>query len=270
MRIALSSYTYTWAVGADGRWPTHPLDAFDLVERAQELAVAVVQVADNLPLDDLSDKRLRELAAFSADCGVGIEVGTRGIDRAHLASYLRIAGILGSPLVRVVVDRGDHHPSLSEARAGLARSETAFRDAGIILAIENHDRYRASELAGLVGDLGDWTGICLDTVNSFGALEGPEVVIATLAPLAVNVHVKDFDVVRLPHSMGFSVEGRPVGGGRLDVSALLSAVRASGREPTAVIELWTPEQPTLAASIELEADWARQSVRYLREECALD
>ena len=60
-------------------------------------------------------------------------------------------------------------------------------------------------------------GVCLDTVNSFGALEGPAVVVEALAPLAVNLHVKDFVVTRHSSQMGFTVEGRPAGQGSLDV-----------------------------------------------------
>ena len=56
-----------------------------------------------------------------------------------------------------------------------------------------------------------YVGICLDTVNSFGSLEGPEVVIETLAPYTVNLHIKDFDIRRTDHNMGFTIFGTPAG-----------------------------------------------------------
>ena len=262
MRLGLSSFTYTWAVGVPGSEPPRRLSAGDLVERAAGLGVPVVQFADNLPLHDLD---VPELARRAGTLGVDLEVGTRGIDRDNLLGYLEIATAVGSPLVRIVVDTADHHPGPQEVvdRLGGLRSE--FTAAGVTLALENHDRFTAAELAGIVHALGDdWTGVVLDTVNSFGALEGPDVVIGTLAPLAVNVHVKDFAITRAGHMMGFAIEGRPAGRGRLDIPALLARVRQHRAGVTAVLELWTPPQQSLASTIDTERRWAEESVAYLR------
>jgi sugar phosphate isomerase/epimerase len=214
----------------------------------------------------MSDQDLDALARHANGRGISLEVGTRGVQPDHLQRYLDIAARLGSPILRVVVDRAGHEPSPDEIVTLLAPHEAAFRDAGITLAIENHDRLPSATLAEIVRRLGaDWVGICLDTVNSLGALEGPDVVIDTLAPITVNLHVKDFDIVRTNSSMGFSVEGRPVGQGRLDLARLLDAVGGAGRDLTAVVELWTPWRRTLEETIDLEYRWAQQSVAHLRE-----
>ena len=61
------------------------------------------------------------------------------------------------------------------------------------LAIENHDRFNSTTLVEILERIdSDRVGICLDTVNSFGALEGPEVVlenlgIATLQAEALSI-----------------------------------------------------------------------------------
>ena len=107
-------------------------------------------------------------------------------------------------------------------------------------------------------------GICLDTVNSLGCLEGPEIVVGVLGPYAVNLHVKDFSLRRLTHNMGFLVEGRPAGQGRLDVPWLLRQLRATGRDPNAILEQWPPPENDLEATIVKEAAWAEESVAYLR------
>ena len=112
-----------------------------------------------------------------------------------------------------------------------------FERAGVVLAIENHDRFKARTLAGMLERLGsEHVGICLDTVNSFGALEGPEVVVDVLGPWTVNLHVKDFAIFRAGHLMGFTVEGRPAGQGRLDVPWLLQKLHELGRDPNAIID----------------------------------
>jgi sugar phosphate isomerase/epimerase len=262
VRLGLSSFTYTWAVGVPGSEPEHPLSAGDLLERAAGLGVPVVQFADNLPLHASPD--VDELARRARARGVDLEVGTRGIDRDILLRYLEIAAAVGSPLLRIVVDTKEHHPGPQEVVDRLGTLRREFTAAGVTLAIENHDRFTAAELAWVVHALGDdWTGVVLDTVNSFGALEGPDVVIGTLAPLAVNVHVKDFVVTRAAHMMGFTVEGRPAGRGRLDIPALFSSVGRYRDDVTAVLELWTPPQESLESTIETERRWAEESVAYL-------
>jgi 3-oxoisoapionate decarboxylase len=264
VRLGLSSFTYTWAVGVPGfEQPDRPLSPDDLLERAAHLGVPVVQFADNLPLHVLPD--VDGLARRARALGVDVEVGTRGIDRDNLLRYLAIAAAVGSPLLRIVVDTVASHPGPSEVVDGLGPLRADFTSAGVTLAIENHDRFPAAELVGIVGALGaDWTGVVLDTVNSFGALEGPDVVIRTLAPIAVNLHVKDFVITRAPHNMGFLVEGCPAGRGRLDVASLFSTIRRYRTDVTAVLELWTPPQESLGSTIDTERRWAEESVSYLK------
>jgi sugar phosphate isomerase/epimerase len=224
----------------------------------------VVQIADNLPLDRLAEHELVELDHTAKELHISLEVGTRGIAPAHLLRYLAIARHLASPILRVVVDTPEHQPAAAEIVAWLRPLQAEFTSAGVILAIENHDRLHAEELRAIVTELGTWVGICLDTVNSFGALQGPESVVATLGPLTVNLHIKDFIIQRASHKMGFCIEGRPAGQGRLDIPWLLRSLIALGRNPNAILELWTPPEPCLVATISKEQRWAEESVHYLR------
>lgn len=41
-------------------------------------------------------------------------------------------------------------------------------------------------------------------------------------------------------------------------------LKKMGRDPNAIIELWTPPQADIAATMALEDDWTMQSVKYLR------
>lgn len=265
MRLGISSYTYTWAVGVPGHPPPQPLAATDLLDKAAQLGVSVVQYADNLPLDKLSPDALETFEAHAADLNLSIEVGTRGIAHDHLRTYLRLAQRLKAPILRIVIDTADHHPDQDEVVNTLREIIPEFERAGVTLAIENHDRFKARTLADVVQRLGsDYIGICLDTVNSFGALEGPEVVLAALGPLVVNLHVKDFAIFRASHMMGFTVEGRPAGQGQLNVPWLLDELRGLGVDPNAILELWTPPEEELSATISKEEEWTVESVEYLR------
>jgi sugar phosphate isomerase/epimerase len=106
--------------------------------------------------------------------------------------------------------------------------------------------------------------VCLDTVNSFAALEPPDVVVKTLGPHTLNLHVKDFDVVRVQSQLGFSIQGRPAGKGRLDIPGIVSLLREMGRDPNAILELWTPFEGNIEKTVEKEELWAAESLSYLR------
>ena len=60
------------------------------------------------------------------------------------------------------------------------------------------------------------------------------------------------------------MEGEPAGRGRLDVPWLLAELRAVGRDPNVLLELWTPPEPTESATIAKERRWAQESIEYLR------
>lgn len=229
------------------------------------LGVDVVQVADNLPLSSLSVAEVRAFAERARELGLRVEVGTRGVDAENLKDYLSLADDLGSPLLRIVIAQHGHEVTAAEAIAILKPFRASFEAVGVRLAIENHERFSTDELITIVTELGtDWVGICLDTVNSFGALEGPAVVVDKLAPFTINLHVKDFAVRRAEHMMGFTIEGAPVGQGQLDVPWLVEALGGPERDISAIIELWTPPEKTVEETVQKEAEWAEVSVRFLR------
>lgn len=61
MKLGISTYTYTWAVGVPGKLPAQPLNVFDLLAKAEAAGVKYVQIADNLPLHLLSEPELDKL-----------------------------------------------------------------------------------------------------------------------------------------------------------------------------------------------------------------
>jgi 3-oxoisoapionate decarboxylase len=266
MRLGISSYTYGWAVGTEGNRPADALTAWDLIDRATQLGVRVVQLCDNLPAATFDEASAERLTARAAAAGVSLELGTRGCAPEHVRRFCRLARRMASPVLRLVLDTPDDHPSEDEVVRRLRAVADDCAKMGVTLAIENHDRFRSATLARIVREAGlDRVGICLDTVNSFGALEGPEVVVETLGPYVVNLHLKDFAVTRFPHLQGFTVEGRPAGQGMLDIPWLLGRLRAFGRDPSAILELWTPPEPDPAATLRKEAAWARVSVEAVRQ-----
>ena len=165
-----------------------------------------------------------------------------------------------------MTDTADHKPSEDEVVSLISGVSSEFESAGVRLAIENHDRFSCETLNHILERVdSEYVGICLDTVNSFGALEGPEVVVNILGSWVVNLHVKDFVINRVNHSMGFVIEGKPAGQGRLNVPWLLQELRSRDRDPNAILELWPPPEETLEATIAKEDRWAVESIKYLRQ-----
>ncbi len=267
MRLGVSSYTFVWAVGVPGyERPRQPLTAAGLLGLAGELGVRVVQIADNLPLDRLTAAERKSLLRQANELDIGLEVGTCGIGPEHLRTYLQLAVELRSPLVRIVIDTEDVQPAAGEVVRTLRGVLPEFESAGVTLAIENHDRFPAAELAAIIDRCtSPQIGVCLDTANSLGCGEDLHTVVRLLGPWVVNLHVKDFTARRLPHNKGFVIEGCPAGEGVLDIPRLLADLRRLGRDPSVILELWPPPEATIEQSLAKELAWTRQSIRYLRE-----
>ena len=262
MKLGIGSYTYTWACGVPGQMPARRMSAMDLCRQAEALGVKVVQLCENVPLEWEDFMSVADWSREHPDRE--IELGARGLLDGETDARISMANKLGGDLFRLVVDGNGHEPTPAEVIEWLQRT-VALMPEGMSIAIENHDRFPAATLVKIIEAVGqDRVGITLDTVNSFGALEGPRHVVETLAPYVLSLHVKDFTIRRVPSQMGFIIEGCPAGEGRLDIPWLLDTIRAAGRDPNAIIELWTPLADTLEETIAREAEWAERSVNYMR------
>ncbi len=264
MKLGISSYTYTWAIGLPGQLPAVPMNFYGLIEKAREIDVKLIQVADNLPLDRMDDAELEACYLAAREEGIQLEAGARGMTEANLETYIRIAGLIRSPILRFVIDAPDFSPDISTILGIIRNALPALKEKNIILALENYERLKASDFAGIVEKISsDHVGICLDSVNSLGAGEGLETVVELLGPLTVNLHIKEFCIERLDHKMGFLIEGRQAGEGMLNVPWLLDHV--GERCQSAILEQWTPPEKKLEDTIVKEDVWARNSILYLKK-----
>jgi sugar phosphate isomerase/epimerase len=264
MRVGFTTFAFAWSIGVPGHRPARPMTPTEVLRRVHELGGQVLQVCDNQPLTRLGPDELEPYAALASDLGIAIEPGTRGVRGHDLERCLSLARRFGSKLVRLVVDANGHEPSPAEVAKLLRPRLSAFADASVKLAIENHDRFSASQLAAMVSELGtERVGVALDTVNSFGALEGPEVVMDTLIPHTLTVHLKDFAIYRVESNMGFMITGTPLGAGRLNVPSILRRLKDGGRDVNVLIELWPPRLESIEDTVRQEQEWAAQSARYL-------
>lgn len=242
-----------------------PMTLFDLLQKAQQYDINIIQVGDNVPLCQLPPQEC--LAFFSAAKSIQIqlEIGTRRLTTEHLEPYLHLAHTAGSRFLRVVMDDVDYHPEAEEVIKILNYLLPLAKELNIIIAIENHDRFPALLLKNIIQATDEYyVGICLDTSNSLGADEGVKEVVSVLKDYTVNLHIKDYQISRLPHKMGFLVEGRPAGAGMLDIKWIIETLHTNSRCETATLEIWSSPLETLEKTVHQEQEWAAQSINYLK------
>jgi len=265
MRLGLSSYTYTWSVGVPGSLPEEPMGVCELLEKAETKGIDLVQIADNLPLEKLSYEDLDLLCDYSMAKNIRLEMGGKGLTPEHTMECLNISERINSPILRMVIDNEGFKPSIPEIKLIIRDLLPEFGKKRIKLAIENHDRLKAREFEDIIQSVGsEWVGICLDSVNSMGAGEGFETVSDILMPYTINLHIKDFTIRRVSHKMGIIIEGAPAGSGMLNIPDLLIRASKTGLCQSAILELWTPPEEEIEATIKKENKWADESIEYLK------
>ena len=242
IRCGVSTYAFARNIAA-GR-----MGIDELLDWTLEHNVDTIQFCENLPWP--FDRQIPE--------GINVETGCRGIGD-HLLDHLELAKRTESPFVRLVIDDRDDHPTLVEAVQRLRPFAARYRKAGVILAIENHDRFPATGLRAAVDELGtDAVGIVLDTANSLGCLEGTDTVVSHLGPVTVNLHVKEVTAIRKPDMLGFDIIGAPLGEGQIDWRSLISRLPSLR---SATLEQWLPPGPETLVT---ELKWASQGIRFLK------
>jgi sugar phosphate isomerase/epimerase len=160
--------------------------------------------------------------------------------------------------------RAGETPELGEASRQLAAVLPAYRSAGVTLGLETYEQVSAADTVRVIDELGtDHFGVCLDPANGIGSYEMPQDTIARTAPYVVNVHVKDFDFARREGGQGFTVTGRALGEGALDLDGMLAALTTHGRDVNLILEHWVPAAADDERTIAVEREWTRRGMAEL-------
>jgi 3-oxoisoapionate decarboxylase len=265
MKLGIGSYTYPWAIGLPGAQPSEPLKPIDLMEKARELGVGIVQFGPNMPLDKLPEKELREVVKRADSWKIDLELGMVGFDLDRLRFHIQFARRIGAILLKTTPERPDGTiPPRMEIAHALRGIVDELAQAEIGLALDN-SRMSAQELNELLGDVrSPWLGAAVDTANPLAIPQGWQISVRVLTHRALSLHIKDFVIQPFDHGMGFSIKGAPVGTGQLNVPWMMESIAAIRVQPSVILESWTPEQKTLPETIALEHAWAKQGVEYLR------
>ncbi len=259
MRLGLSSFIYRYATSRDPRNEA-PMDHATVLKRAYAYGLDAVQFADNMPLHLLSREELGALRDLGSELCLGIEVGTKGLDRDLLHDYVSMALFFGSRALRLVLDE----PDVARAEEELRWLAPRLEQADLPLAIENHGEMPAAALAAIVERIGHpLLGFCVDTANNLILLERPLETMAPLAPRARQLHLKDFAVERAP--VGYRITGRQLGEGALDISETLRLIQPVERDLDVYLEAWMDPASGWEETLLQEEQWIARSIDRARE-----
>lgn len=249
MKIGIGSYAYPWNV-------QHGFTADQLLDEAIFHKAQVLQICDNL---DHSKIDWATLSSRAKDNGIELQVGHIG-GPSLLVETAKIAGLIGSPIVRFVIGPQCVTQSTHEIADDFRDSARICMENGARLALENQDFFRTSQLAEIVSLIGHGCGVVLDTANSLSNLEGTECIVKNLGAYAICLHAKDVVVEREFHMFGFRVFGVPTGRGSVDFRYLHDNLPDL---ETIILEQWHPtanNQPPLAN----EKEGVGRGLDYLR------
>lgn len=266
MFLGISTYTFPWAIRNAQNNGSYGHEALQLINFAGKNKIAFVQFGDNLPLHELSQPDLKKIKSLADKKGIKLETGTRRLTLKNLEQYIDVAAYLGSPFLRMVIDDNGYHPATADVIKIIRKAIPLLQKNNILLAIENHDRFPAAELKKIILKTDpEWVGICLDTSNSLGAGEGINEVLQQLAPYTLNLHIKDILIKRVPHKMGFTIEGVAAGDGMIDILSIIQQLKQTGRCKTAILEVWSNPAATIEETLAKEKKMVQKSILYLKK-----
>lgn len=64
--------------------------------------------------------------------------------------------------------------------------------------------------------------------------------------------------------MGFLVTGTEVGAGVMSLKGLLAALAEAGKDVNVILGTWPPFLGTVEQSIDLEEEWAKNGIKYMK------
>jgi sugar phosphate isomerase/epimerase len=243
MRIGLSVHGTTFSMGIDpasGRTTINPQQLMD-----QAIAAGLEGV--ELPVTLMQGEDAATIAQYAQERGLFITLETGGYDPNKLASTIDLGVRLGAGTVRTFVggaklggDRrplaGRWQPFLQEILEGLREATALAEQAGVNLAVENHQDLASEELLWLCESIGIQSfGITLDTGSTLATAEEPVDFAVRVAPYVKNIHLKDYQVYM--YNEGYRLVRCPLGQGVVNFPALFDIFSKACQQVTMSIEL---------------------------------
>ncbi len=160
---------------------------------------------------------------------------------------VRTAKQAGAQVTRIAIG-GRRYEQFSKAEQFKAFAERSLKSVQLAepvvtrhrmrLAIENHKDWRIDQMLGMLRRISsEYTGVCVDTGNSFSLLEDSMAVVESYAPYAFAAHLKDMAVDE--YEDGFLLADVPLGQGLLDLPRIVRVLRKARPEIRFSLEMAT-------------------------------
>jgi sugar phosphate isomerase/epimerase len=248
-RVGLNPYGLAFAVGLQGagtpRANPSPMSFDDFVALARDTGAKCIEIHGPW-LDAASASRLRqwrdELAA--AHMTPIVSAGLRQQKGETLEGSITAAVAVGAPIIRLGLSpvlEGSRAKwgtrwteMVAHARATLAREAPRAADAGITVAIEDHQDFGSEELVAMAEEAGANVGIVFDTGNPFAVGEDPVAFARRAAARIRHVHLKDYRAQFT--SEGYRLVRCAIGDGAVPFAELRDVLSAHDEALTASIE----------------------------------
>ncbi len=207
-----------------------------LLDYAASLKLDTLLISDLDAYDSLDDTHLREVKAKADELKIDLYAGSWSICPTsvrfknswgsadeHLATGIRVAQALGSPVFRVILGGADDRKTEGGIRARIAdtvkvlkASEKAAKNAGVKIAVENHaGDLHSWELVDLIEAAGqDFVGANIDSGNAVWTLEDPMDVLERLGPYTICSSLRDDMIWESPD--GATIAWTAAGEGLID------------------------------------------------------
>jgi sugar phosphate isomerase/epimerase len=253
LQIGLNPYGLAYTVGLQGigtpRVNPQPIGLDGFIDIAREIDARCIEL-DWRWLFAMRDEDLRALRDRLADIPRVVSYWLQHEPGETLAGAVRCATGVGARILRMHLT-----PVLEGGRAALGPRWTAMvrhahevvvrdapraADAGVIVAIENHQDFASDELVALAEQAGSNVGITLDTGNPFPVGEDPIGFVERAGHRIRHLHLKDYVAQ-------FTPEGY----------RLIRCATGSGCVPFQEILAHLPAADGMTASIEIAALDAR-------------
>lgn len=230
MELGLDTNSYRLATGLYEYRPSQPIGLRAIMQRAVDLNLAGVHIANMRLLESTDPAYLAEVRQEAEGKGLYLELGAHGTDAAQLREAIEVAAALGASVVRTFVgaDRQQGwaawRQQLERATDGLKQVAPVAADHGVTIAVENHGDLTSPELVNLLDKVrSDQVGVCLDTGKSLLVVEDPLVAVQNLAPYVVTACLTDYQLVST--ARGALVVGCALGQGAVDLLAIVQLLK---------------------------------------------
>jgi sugar phosphate isomerase/epimerase len=207
-----------------------------LIDYAASLNTDSLFITDLDAFENFQDKYLTELKARATDKGLQIHLGTWsicpsskafkdkwGTAEEHLALGIRMARLLGSPVLRVILGTGEDRKTPGGIEACIADTVRVLRserikavEGRVKVAVENHaGDMQAAELVQLIERAGkEFVGANMDSGNAVWTMEDPLASLEILGPYVVTTSLRDSAIWESEN--GATVQWTAMGEGMID------------------------------------------------------